>query len=329
MRTPQLRKFPGERARRGACGGACGGSAEDDAGRPSPGWPVHVAARSLTRCCSCYCTDASSPSDASQGHEFCFSCIQEWAQRENTCPLCKKRFLTITEVMSKDKAAAAAAAGAAPEAPTAGARGKRKRTRDGKVIGRKVKVKRRDQKNAPSVHTGVMSHFYARAAMVGQRRYVALRRIPATQEGTGEEDYFALLEAPDTDEDEIAEGTGGFLQNFLSRVFSPAGRRAAQREGGGSLGQPIVLEEETAGAAASAPAPAQGRSTSWGTAGTTAEDFILIDDDEDEEEAPIAGQSRVDDTGAIVIVDDEVDKNAADASPGDGGAAAADVITIS
>ena len=214
-------------------------------------------------------------------------------------------------------------------APTAGARGKRKRTRDGKVIGRKVKVKRRDQKNAPSVHTGVMSHFYARAAMVGQRRYVALRRIPATQEGTGEEDYFALLEAPDTDEDEIAEGTGGFLQNFLSRVFSPAGRRAAQREGGGSLGQPIVLEEETAGAAASAPAPAQGRSTSWGTAGTTAEDFILIDDDEDEEEAPIAGQSRVDDTGAIVIVDDEVDKNAADASPGDGGAAAADVITIS
>jgi hypothetical protein len=31
-------------------------------------------------------------------HRFCFECISKWADRENTCPLCKNRFTTITRV---------------------------------------------------------------------------------------------------------------------------------------------------------------------------------------------------------------------------------------
>jgi hypothetical protein len=29
-------------------------------------------------------------------HTFCFACIQQWSKTENTCPLCKKRFDSIT-----------------------------------------------------------------------------------------------------------------------------------------------------------------------------------------------------------------------------------------
>ena len=28
-------------------------------------------------------------------HRFCFSCIEKWAERENSCPLCKVRFTKI------------------------------------------------------------------------------------------------------------------------------------------------------------------------------------------------------------------------------------------
>jgi hypothetical protein len=31
-------------------------------------------------------------------HSFCFSCIERWADQENTCPLCKMRFHTIERV---------------------------------------------------------------------------------------------------------------------------------------------------------------------------------------------------------------------------------------
>lgn len=32
-------------------------------------------------------------------HKFCFSCIEKWSERENTCPLCKNRFNRINRVM--------------------------------------------------------------------------------------------------------------------------------------------------------------------------------------------------------------------------------------
>ncbi|CAG9314654.1 unnamed protein product [Blepharisma stoltei] len=31
-------------------------------------------------------------------HSFCFECIERWSQTENTCPLCKLRFTSITRI---------------------------------------------------------------------------------------------------------------------------------------------------------------------------------------------------------------------------------------
>ncbi|CAG9329354.1 unnamed protein product [Blepharisma stoltei] len=31
-------------------------------------------------------------------HPFCFDCIERWSETENTCPLCKLRFTSITRV---------------------------------------------------------------------------------------------------------------------------------------------------------------------------------------------------------------------------------------
>eukprot|EP00804_Cyclotella_cryptica_P024435 CCRYP_019254-RB/>CCRYP_019254-RB protein AED:0.07 eAED:0.07 QI:1355/1/1/1/0/0.33/3/1288/616 len=51
-------------------------------------------------CCICLeiptAEDLASISGCS--HPFCFGCIEKWAERENTCPLCKARFLNIERV---------------------------------------------------------------------------------------------------------------------------------------------------------------------------------------------------------------------------------------
>lgn len=39
-------------------------------------------------------------------HEFCFSCIENWAKHENTCPLCKEAFTTISKEVGVNKAKA-------------------------------------------------------------------------------------------------------------------------------------------------------------------------------------------------------------------------------
>jgi hypothetical protein len=36
-------------------------------------------------------------------HRFCFGCIDQWSERENTCPLCKNRFTKIDRVNKKRK----------------------------------------------------------------------------------------------------------------------------------------------------------------------------------------------------------------------------------
>lgn len=62
-------------------------SARED-GAPSPA------------CCICMCEpskDALSKIDGCE-HRFCFTCIGKWADRENTCPLCKERFTRIERV---------------------------------------------------------------------------------------------------------------------------------------------------------------------------------------------------------------------------------------
>lgn len=36
-------------------------------------------------------------------HKFCFECIETWAERENSCPLCKTRFTKIDRLSKKRK----------------------------------------------------------------------------------------------------------------------------------------------------------------------------------------------------------------------------------
>lgn len=50
----------------------------------------------------CICLDIPTHEELSSingcSHPFCFTCIEKWADRENTCPLCKARFLKIEKV---------------------------------------------------------------------------------------------------------------------------------------------------------------------------------------------------------------------------------------
>jgi hypothetical protein len=52
----------------------------------------------------CICLEIPTPEDLASisgcSHPFCFGCIEKWAERENTCPLCKARFLNIERVNS-------------------------------------------------------------------------------------------------------------------------------------------------------------------------------------------------------------------------------------
>ncbi|KAL7478397.1 hypothetical protein ACHAW6_004162 [Cyclotella cf. meneghiniana] len=52
----------------------------------------------------CICLEIPTPEDLASisgcSHPFCFGCIEKWAERENTCPLCKARFLNIQRVNS-------------------------------------------------------------------------------------------------------------------------------------------------------------------------------------------------------------------------------------
>lgn len=77
----------------------------------------------------CICLEIPKKSDLAQldgcSHTYCFDCIDQWAQRENTCPQCKKKFFEIKRV-HKIKT--------------------NKRKRDGSSVNTK-KVKDRDQRS--------------------------------------------------------------------------------------------------------------------------------------------------------------------------------------
>jgi hypothetical protein len=54
-------------------------------------------------CCICMCDVAGDDLACISGceHRFCFECIEKWAERENSCPLCKNRFTKIDRVNKK------------------------------------------------------------------------------------------------------------------------------------------------------------------------------------------------------------------------------------
>lgn len=56
-------------------------------------------------CCICMCEPEKEEVSSINGcdHLFCFDCIGKWADRENTCPLCKSRFTSISRVHKAKK----------------------------------------------------------------------------------------------------------------------------------------------------------------------------------------------------------------------------------
>lgn len=76
-------------------------SGGDDDKKPAPA----EAAAAVDNCCICMCdvepNDLASINSCS--HQFCFGCIDKWAERENKCPLCKLRFTKIDRVNKKRK----------------------------------------------------------------------------------------------------------------------------------------------------------------------------------------------------------------------------------
>eukprot|EP00980_Cylindrotheca_fusiformis_P009167 scaffold1996_cov127-Cylindrotheca_fusiformis.AAC.4 len=56
-------------------------------------------------CCICMCGVESEDLAGISGceHRFCFGCIEKWAERENSCPLCKNRFTKIDRINKKRK----------------------------------------------------------------------------------------------------------------------------------------------------------------------------------------------------------------------------------
>ena len=62
--------------------------------------PSVIKAEEENICCICMdvCGKFELASINSCKHKFCFTCIEKWADRENTCPLCKERFTKIERV---------------------------------------------------------------------------------------------------------------------------------------------------------------------------------------------------------------------------------------
>jgi hypothetical protein len=63
------------------------------------------SAETSSSCCICMCDVEHEELALINGceHQFCFVCIEKWAERENTCPLCKVRFTKIDRVNKRRK----------------------------------------------------------------------------------------------------------------------------------------------------------------------------------------------------------------------------------
>ncbi|KRX03041.1 hypothetical protein PPERSA_08116 [Pseudocohnilembus persalinus] len=58
--------------------------------------PVKTRFQKKAQLCGiCYCNIEEQGLLNSCRHEFCFSCINRWSKKENTCPICKRRFINI------------------------------------------------------------------------------------------------------------------------------------------------------------------------------------------------------------------------------------------
>ena len=85
--------------------------------RKAPSRSTKVSPPATSEPC-CICLTVPAPGDVASinacEHVFCFDCIEKWAERENTCPLCKVRFTKIDRVHKKPRRTKAEVAAKAP-----------------------------------------------------------------------------------------------------------------------------------------------------------------------------------------------------------------------
>ena len=110
-------------------------------------------------CCICMCEPEPMEAATIDGcsHKFCFSCIDKWSDRENTCPLCKERFTNITRVTKYPRGA---------------------RSEDGSKPKNSKKVKNRDQR--ADLHPGGNPL----EALLGESSFVIIFSARLVQKGT-------------------------------------------------------------------------------------------------------------------------------------------------
>ena len=103
------------------------GSAADVGKKPSS-----IFSKTAT-CCICLEVPTEEELSAIDGcdHPYCFTCIDTWANRENTCPLCKSRFTKIDKVNFKSsKRKRGGVESGASEMSSLGRKSKKVRTRN-------------------------------------------------------------------------------------------------------------------------------------------------------------------------------------------------------
>lgn len=115
-----------------------------------------------------------------QEHVFCFECIESWGTtRENTCPLCKARFKTITKVDPQDQ-----------KGGSSSSKGKGRRKRP-----QKIKVKDRNQASSLE-HAHPPHHFLLPPLILFHpQNFMELPFAAAAEDSDDDEDAaFATLE---------------------------------------------------------------------------------------------------------------------------------------
>eukprot|EP00594_Rhizosolenia_setigera_P002700 CAMPEP_0178954156 /NCGR_PEP_ID=MMETSP0789-20121207/8830_1 /TAXON_ID=3005 /ORGANISM="Rhizosolenia setigera, Strain CCMP 1694" /LENGTH=587 /DNA_ID=CAMNT_0020635519 /DNA_START=159 /DNA_END=1922 /DNA_ORIENTATION=- len=100
-----------------------------------PSSPDQKSNNSENRCPICLDDPSESEVATIDGchHHFCFPCIEKWADRENTCPLCKERFTNIERVNKVAKG------GVSSEGPATSKRKKPSSGQDGPINSKKVR----------------------------------------------------------------------------------------------------------------------------------------------------------------------------------------------
>lgn len=253
-------------------------SAKDDSEATDDRKPAAVEktkGEEAVTCCICMCEPEKAEVSCINGceHLFCFDCIGKWAARENTCPLCKARFTSISRV------------------------NKAKKRKGEKQPPNSKRVKQRDQRadvisgpaieamlaNIAAVGNGTQSRFGRFLVALGSRRPPTLVASSRRTTLILEDDMFS----DETDDDELPMINFNSLMRRASHNYRPGPPAAMHFDMGFG-----PLPSQHFGAMAPPAPPQQFRSHASNTfeqnAGTPSNPLeIDLDDDSDDSEIEV------------------------------------------